>query len=52
MKKFKIVIFKNLLDVEAIEEFYVECESKEKANLIRYAYCVAFNYLGRVVEVK
>lgn len=52
MKKFKIVIFKNLLDVEAIEEFYIECESEETAYLIRYAYCVTFNYVGYVVKVK
>lgn len=52
MKKFKVVIFKNLLDVEDIEEFYIECESKEKADLIRYAYCVTFNYVGHVMEVK
>lgn len=52
MKKFKVVIFKNLLDFEVVEEFYIECESKEKADLIKYAYCVAFNYIGQVVEVK
>ena len=52
MKKFKIIIFRTLLDVEPFKEFYVECKSIEEANLIRYAYCVTLGLYGNCLEVK
>ena len=52
MKRFKIIIFRTLLDVEPFKEFYVECESIEEANLISYAYCVTLGLYGNCLEVK
>lgn len=51
MKKFKVEIFKDIMDDEVIRTFYVLCETKDDANEIRYAFCKTFGCVGCVTEV-
>ena len=51
MKKFKIDIYKDILDDEPFRTFYVLVNIETEASEIRYAFCKTFDCYGCITEV-